>query len=394
MIMDQQNTASQQRTTGTMTSYRAHPRGCIYLEDGSVCLTDEVSSHHFINALERLAERIAAVDNEPVELVQTRLGPRFQLTSLGADVWHLSKSYDPLIKRRFAHQVFNPYIAVALRAYRRWNEALQWGRTGSDLDLRFDAARSALNRLVRVIRWGCRTARFKTLVKNYKRSAAKSFRNCVAYMAALFGRCSRLLILRVDLYYRPEGMDWGDTASAAKGFDKFMRALREERIVPDLVGYIAKREKGYQRGMHYHVLVALDGHKHREGATYARMLGQHWVEHCTGPRKVGSYFNCHSREEDYRFNGLGLVHFDDAEKCKGLLAAIRYLTKANHQLKTGRGKGRNLRKGEMPKANDAMPRRGAPRKTLPDINGAFKRVFLYRPRKPRRPAADEGLWVS
>lgn len=184
------------------------------------------------------------------------------------------------------------------------------------------------------------------------------YRSCCDYVRGLFCEHSKLLVLRVDLYYLPDDKGWADEEAAQRGVRKFRRDLRLGRVVPGLVGSICKRENGFRRGMHYHWLVFLDGHRHRDAANLSKMIGEYWIDRCTGDEKMGQYFNCYTIRDSYALNGLGAVHANDREKLMGIREAIRYITKPTHQLKTGYD--RNLFRGKMP--NLVGPKRGAPRK--------------------------------
>ena len=161
-------------------------------------------------------------------------------------------------------------------------------------------------------------------------------------------------------------------------------------------------EDGIDRGIHFHVLIVLDGHKHRDAANLTRMVGEDWVRRCghgeyedgvdvgeTGKKAKASYFNCYTRTDQYRFNCLGLIHPTDTDKLRGLRLAIEYLCKETTQLKpsppkslagdedadTASKKGiRNLRKGIMPKGHSG---RGAPRSSGLDTS-AIDRELLKK----------------
>lgn len=121
-------------------------------------------------------------------------------------------------------------------------------------------------------------------------------------MAELFERHSKLLILRIDLYFRPNQKEWADTAAAGRSIRSFMRALRDGRVLPDMAGWACRIENGFRRGIHVHLLVAMDGHKHREAATWSKAVGAAWVTKYSAGH--GSYFNCYARKDWYKFNGL------------------------------------------------------------------------------------------
>ena len=72
-------------------------------------------------------------------------------------------------------------------------------------------------------------------------------------MIDLLSENARLLILRIDLYFEGDAKVLSESEEAEQAYDKFLRTLREDRIVPNLLGYIAKREDGLERRIHYHL---------------------------------------------------------------------------------------------------------------------------------------------
>jgi hypothetical protein len=181
-------------------------------------------------------------------------------------------------------------------------------------------------------------------------------------MATKFTEHSRLLILRVELYIPPEFKVWAMTGAMDRCVRRFRRALRENRIVPDVIAWILKREFGFRRGMHCHALIAMDGHKHRQAEMYARMIGEAWQHRYSDG--FGTYFNCWVRRWQYPLNCLGLVHISDRMMLLGLREAIKYMTKTDCQVQTGYP--RNLWKG-INRPSKGAAKRGAPRKAQHDL---------------------------
>jgi hypothetical protein len=142
-----------------------------------------------------------------------------------------------------------------------------------------------------------------------------------------------------------------------------LRALAEDRIVPDVKRWICKRECGFDRGIHYHLLVAMDGHKHQSASAFSKMLGEAWVKRC-GPLRA-SYFNCYVRRHLYKYNALGSVHIGDRWMLMGIREAIRYMVKGDGFVMTGNK--RNLWKG-ITQLSWQQPKRGAPRKACNDMS--------------------------
>ena len=337
---------------------------------------------NFIQYLERL-EKFAIKIERKKELPITRIVDRkgrstIVLTRIGITAVDLCKSYDPDVLTFYARHKFSPRLAVMLDAMKKW------ARETQDMPLRalddYGVLATPIETMFAEIRRTLKSPKVVSAIKNHRRMERQNFRSCWNYILWLFeNRRSRLLFLRVDLYYRALAKDWGASIEAQEIHQKFMRALTEDRIIKDVMGPISKREVGVDRGVHYHMLVAVDGHLHRDAANLTRMLGERWVEICgedpTGLYPKASYFNCYALKDLYEFNCIGLVRADEKEKMKGLEIAIRYLCKETCHLKPGvieiMGKDgevikkgvirkRNIRKGIVKKI--VGKKRGAPRK--------------------------------
>jgi hypothetical protein len=215
----------------------------------------------------------------------------------------------------------------------------------------------ALEQLVRLVRRVSRSQKFKYHESNFTRNERAGLQSCCQYIATGFSEHSKLLFLRVDLYFLPDHKGWANTLQAQLCVKRFLRALRESRVVPDVKRWICKRENAFRRGIHLHLMVALDGHKHRDAANLSQKIGEAWVRQYSGGK--GSYFNCYGRKDEYKFNGLGLVHVSDREKLLGVREAIKYMTKGSCQVTTGYA--RNLWRGIMRVPSNQL-KLGAPRK--------------------------------
>ena len=355
---------------------------------GGIYVGPEYDFIHWLEWAEKLMHKIANDKAPPVELINPSRGkPFYQMSKTARSFFTLCKSFDPASADYYKHHRFNPSLTIMLRVAAASSQELMLytNLRGEPMpsEPRF---REILNRDFDLIRSTYTSADFVAEVDNFKRNEEKNVSSCCEYMAAQFERRSQLLVLRIDLYYRPPFKEWGYTPEADSHYARFLRALRENRIVPDVLGYISKREDGIDRGIHYHTLVILDGHKHRDAVNLTRLIGEDWVRRCgtaeydndarlgfVGEQNRGSYFNCYTRAGDYMFNGLGLVHPTNDDKLRGLRIAIEYLCKESSQLKasvpvasdndaTAPGvqvkSSRNLRRGIMPKGHSG---RGAPR---------------------------------
>jgi hypothetical protein len=386
----EQNIAASER------EYQRWSRGMVHMGDGTVHISEETDGMLWVKQMEKVAKRIAAEDECATKIAKIISGSGrysglfYELTPLGKAIWELCKEAVPLMeelypgcRRKEQHQLqsenptrkakdigppdemrtkFNPHITVLLRACQTMREMPQCcGRVTLDVNQR--AVRAALARHLRFVRRVCRSKEFKYLENNYARNERENLRSCCEYIASTFAKHSKLLIMRVDLYFLPENKKWANTLQASRCVKGFLRALRENRIVPDVKAWICRRENGFRRGIHLHLFVAIDGHKHCEASTFSEIIGEAWVKRFSNGH--GSYFNCYIRRKDFKFNGLGLVHISNRAKLMGIREAIKYITKSDCHVTTGYP--RNLWKGVM-RWSWAVIKRGAPRKLEHDMS--------------------------
>jgi len=364
---------------------RHHQRvaeGLVHLPDGTVQVTEGMDLLHGIDHMERTAKRIASTTGPAIKHVKLSLTNEhygYELTPLGEAIWMMCRNTTPLINQMYPacrkparwprerglpkgmRPVFNPRITVLLHACQLTLSTLIWC-TGTYPDLSQQATRRALEHVLSSVRRIFSSRRFKYLENNYQRNSKLRFEGACKYVADLFQEYSRLLILRVDLYFLPDHPEWADTDAAGRSIKAFMRALRDGRVVPNMLGSALRLENAPRRGIHAHLLVAMDGHLHREAATWSQILGETWVEKYSNGH--GTYFNCYVRKDWFKFNGLGLVHISDVRKLIGVREALRYMTKPDFQIATGFT--RNFRKG-LPYRPEGAAKRGAPRKAEHDM---------------------------
>lgn len=372
-------------------NYQRVSKGCVHISNDQVVVTHEQDCLLWLERMEKLSMRMAHRNETATRAVKRRtlsglvIGVTHELTSLGEAVWGLCREGIPLIEMKcpssrykgtysspmlrlpiideLAHTEtmpirFNPFITVILRACQRAIPILRaHGDNVHTLNVNNEWVRRKLDWLIRFVRRVARTTRFRQIETNRIRLEKQNFEHCCQYMASGFAECSKLLVLRVDLYIRQTENTWADTRLAEQCMERYLRALDEGRIVPDVKRRIWKRECGFDRGIHYHLLVALDGHKHQSAGALTKRLGKTWVKRC-GPLRA-SYFNCYARRHEYLYNGLGSVHISDWNMLMGIRCAIRYMVKGDGYVMTGFK--RNLRKGNIPKVQN-QPKRGAPRK--------------------------------
>ena len=286
-------------------NYYVAAKRYIHDADGRASISDESDCLTWIATLDRLAKRLSNGKqrliklNRRSNLAEGHDSRAYSLTSLGEEVWKLccrgiplievaspSSRYRgcyswptvPRVKHPYLAQTermitqFNPRITIMLRACQRAMPAIRRAY-GMNIDLSSEKVRRRIEWIAHFVRRCCRSSRFRRIEANRTRLEEKNLASCCRYMAEGFGGHTKLLVLRVDLYIRPTHHTDEDVRLAERCLKRYLRDLDEERIVPDVLRRICKRECGFDRGMHYHMLVALDGHKHQNARHLSKLLG-------------------------------------------------------------------------------------------------------------------------
>lgn len=321
---------------------------CVHNADGTRLITNEFDSVEYIDQLFKTAKAIA---NSKTEMSKMTAGSMPRFTLLGNKLYLACKDYrknfyvwqEHEMVPRYPDHKFNPYLDFSLKQFAEVESAVDEAIFHDDQYL----LHRTISEVASKIRRNCNTSEFKNEVNNYKRNARAKFKRALHYLLGLFRKRSRLLILRIDLYVHKENLAQSYSPEVWAAYDQFLDDLANNRILEDVIGWMGAREAGIERGVHYHLLVAVDGHEHRAGASLTEMLGEHWKK-CMPAGVSASYFNCFARVKEYLHLGIGMVHRRDARKLLGLYFATRYLFKDEVQLVVkGEGKGsRNFRRGE------------------------------------------------
>ena len=286
------------------------------------------------------------------------LGNALKQACIDAEVFDMAAAGGRAWSRIRQHQ-FHPYIKAFFDRYLGCRESLLHvlDEGGREEVARFIAHMAS--KLVEDFEDPAVKARIKTLrARGYKK-----FERALAYARGWFTMCSRPLLIRLDLYIREDGSRWCYSNEAWSAFDVFCKSLARGQIIGEVLGWMAARDDGVIRGIHYHVIVALDGHDHRAGVYYARKLGEFWKSRCVGAKAVATYFNCFSKRHQYRYPAVGVIRAGDPVGVAGLYYAIRYLCKEDDLVVTTEASPRNFRRGVDRKPSGGM---GAPRRVDPD----------------------------
>ena len=127
------------------------------------------------------------------------------------------------------------------------------------------------------------------------------------YIDDLSKNYSRLNIVRVDLGYKKEHKDNVTLEEANKNFKTMLNNKRSKPTIFDgMVGYVAKKELGEDKGVHIHMLVIYDGQKVREDITKGTQIGEYWKDNIT--KGNGVFHNCNQNNyKDYKAVGISNI---------------------------------------------------------------------------------------
>lgn len=196
-----------------------------------------------------------------------------------------------------------------------------------------------------------------------KRIGSKGFRNACQeedkihkrraeslydYISDLKMAHSKIMIVRLDLYYHQELLDSLKFQQNVIDDWSSLLAFARKSYKKNFLGYAMKIEFGDDRGVHIHSIFIFNGSNLRRDVNVARSLGHHWVKDVVPI--IGRYFNCNEKQHQkkYKWRSVGDFVKMDEDFQNGVKAMSAYVTKPDplprivvHGLK------RTFRKGEI-----------------------------------------------
>ncbi len=241
------------------------------------------------------------------------------------------------IKKTFPFHDFDPAVDLLFQIMHSKTSVVQIVEI---LGLEFSSVlanelRDDLNGFVRHYQEIISSASFKALARRRKRAARKNYWRISNLLDELLAYRSRLLVVRVDLYYPSVFVDAGLTGRAvtpevvAQHRAEFIREVERLPVSKHLLDFAWKMEFTERKGFHFHWLFFFDGAKTRKGIVLGRCLGEIWQK-ILGCQKV--YWNCNAAMDKYEELGIGMVSRRDKERLCGLDMAAEYLTKPDYYL--------------------------------------------------------------
>lgn len=194
------------------------------------------------------------------------------------------------------------------------------------------------------VEWGVeQTQAFLTTLELYRHQVMAEIQNQFyqekenqkqlrGYLTQLISHYSRLLFVRVDLFYRDDCKDMVSIDEFAQHMSKLRDLISNKKTCfSDLQGFAWAIECGKDKSFHVHLLLIYDGAKHQNAYGLAMQVGEKWR---SITNFTGYYFNCHDPQylESLAKHvpiGIGMIYRDNIEQVQCAVDVASYLTEYN-----------------------------------------------------------------
>lgn len=296
------------------------------------CITKGFDAATALVDLYRWLKRIAATTSpvfatEPVRLKDKQIYKKVACT-IKVD-WLLLFRSSQLMRSYYAAHQLDALLQCWFRTY-DVHHIGDWANNIEDLwDVDTDRAVSKLNNFIKAFRENVQKPQVQKRIKRTRKSIYKQQHSIGRLIDEAFAKHSKVLVLRVDLYYRQQCADTPFDFEADVTYEQAMADLgrllnsrRHNLLFKHLVGYCWKLEK--QTSWHFHTVWFYNGHQHQKDWDLANRIINQWVKVTQGK---GFGFNCNQKKNSYKRIGIGLVHRQDMSTKHNLLQALSYLCK-------------------------------------------------------------------
>ena len=180
----------------------------------------------------------------------------------------------------------------------------------------------------------------KDLYDRNVRLPLKRFNTIKRLVEDLFRKHSRLLVVRVDLKYKPEHAEGKGFEAHNADIKSLLKERSKERLLKNCVGYSLRMEQTPQAGLHSHAVFFFDGDYSRNDLGLAKGICERWEHGVTGGQGLAWNVNAHwlggiengnKQQSDY---ALGMVDRRDPDRIERLLQALAYLCHAGQDVIT------------------------------------------------------------
>ncbi|WP_185830264.1 inovirus-type Gp2 protein [Pseudomonas aeruginosa] len=294
--------------------------------------------------VEQLVKAVEGLDN-PVYLPQPQLNPYVNHLEQMVALFNGNDEYD-----------YSAQLQVFQTAMQ--NVGIHWGLSGlesydEDAD-RYRTTSEMLSALVQRIWRLTRKDEYRRVKHDQRRQALEQGDGLRRYVDGMFAGYARLLVVRVNFYYRTEAQTRLRVEHVFRDVGKLIRARRYSDIFVHEVGYVCSIEQGkchgsrlgerQGRGFHAHAAFFFDGSKVRGDVYKAQQIGELWEQVTVGR---GCYDSCnHDKEKKYRDRlGIGMIHRGALALRTNLYSVMDYLVKDDQHLRLRPQGRRTLRRG-------------------------------------------------
>lgn len=141
---------------------------------------------------------------------------------------------------------------------------------------------------------------------------------------------SKLLVIRLDVSVLEAYKDMVNPFTYRKGIECLRNNLRANSAFEGWLGYACSIEYGMKKGWHMHAIFFFNGQIRRDDGGLAQFLADYW--NTVINKQIGICFNCNLKRE-YRYNGIGLVCWNDLDKVNILKSQVAsYLCKPDNEV--------------------------------------------------------------
>lgn len=225
------------------------------------------------------------------------------------------------------HEI-NPYLGLLFDAFSDWKDHYSNQHLIAGPIQEISNVCTWLNARIDQLKKTAETSSFKKSNQRFLHSANKNYRSVCHYTRSLFDRHSRLLVIRVDLWYVDVAarMLHGEHYSDVKrDLECFLNSMRTNKIFRNKVGFITKVEHGTCRGFHIHGIFFYDGSKSAHDIFIAKQIGEFWKKVTNGR---GHYWNCNAQK--YKHRGIGQISHSETQLRHNLEKyVLAYVTKVD-----------------------------------------------------------------
>ncbi len=317
--------------------------------------------------LERFVDELVSNDDTPFVLYLGNSGSKeYATTSLASKYFGLLPDFIDIVNMLSPRYYYSERVNAFTKCCHSMgllSEPIKWSKNiyvnPKIIYPRLNGASAAeiFNTLVKNIRSEWKINKFQSKVNARERDARQRHNEYCQYVDSLFEDCARLVVLRVDFFYKKQHSNDINVSDITKDLNHLLENKRCNSIFQSMKGHIAKLEHGIEKGVHWHVIFFFDGSK-RNGYSHihlAEKIGDYWVKVIT--KGLGDYWNVNHKANHYSNlgrRGIGVINWNDTDLRRNLnYYVVGYLCKVSQFIRPKFGpKVRLLRRGNFPKIPD------------------------------------------